>query len=123
MGVLSDKVGEFSYIARDIFVIASMVAWIVLALVLFFDNSFKANVKKQKVLIIIPLLYLLSFLLLFNDFYLTTGVFLLLGITTGIAVREDGEGYTLKLQIRRLFILTAFISWMYLITMLSVYLA
>ena len=40
-----------------------------------------------------------------------------------LIIREDEEKYNLNTSVRRLMILSSFTSWMYLISMLSVYLA
>ena len=120
--VMSNKVSQYSPGIGGFIALLSIASWIVLGLVLLLDNGFKKVVKDHWVVLAFPISCLLSVLFLLDNPILMYSIFLLIGIVSAIIIRDDDEKYHLSNAIRRLIILAAFTSWMFLITALSVYL-
>jgi len=121
--VMSDKMSQFNPGLSGMLVLLSVFSWILLGVLLIFDKNFKKVLQKHKIVLAFPIACLSSLLFLLGDQILTSSIFLLIGVVSSIIIRDDDEKYNLKVHKRRLFILASFISWMYLITVLSVYLA
>jgi hypothetical protein len=122
LGVMSDWISQFNSGTSGILSLTNIVAWAILGLILFFDKEYTVKTNKYMLLYSFPFMSICTLLFLFNNSLINVSVFLLIGITTSLVIREDEEKYNLNTSVRRLIILSSFISWMYLATKLSVYL-
>lgn len=120
---MSDWISQINLGISGVLAITNIAAWAVLGLLLFFNKEYKVQANKNRLLYSFPFMSICALLFLFNNSLINVSVFLLIGITTSIVIREDEEKYNLNTSVRRLIILSSFTSWMYLATILSVYLA
>jgi len=123
LGVMSDWISQINSGISGILAIANIAAWVALGLLLFFNKEYQGQANKNVLLYSFPIASMCALLFLLNIPLLNIFVFLLIGITASFLIREDEEKYNLNTSVRRLMILSSFIAWMYLISMLSVYLA
>lgn len=123
LGIMSDWISQFNSGASGILSLTNIAAWIILGLILFFSTEYQVQANKNILLYSFPIASACALLFLINSPLLNISVFLLIGITTSLIIREDEEKYNLNTSVRRLMILSSFTSWMYLATKLSVYLA
>lgn len=121
--VMSDKISQFNPGLSGFLVLLSILSWVVLGTIVAFDKTFRKQIKSAKLLFAFPIACWLTILFLLEYQILVNSVFLLIGITSFVIVRDDGGKYNLNVPIRRLIILSSFTACMYLITSLSVYLA
>lgn len=123
LGVMSDWISQINTNISGVFTLVNIAAWSGLGLMLFFNKEYKEQANKNILLYSFPIASICALLFLLNNPILHVSVFLLMGITTSLLIREDEERYSLNTSVRRLMVLSSFISWMYLISMLSVYLS
>ncbi|MDC0314115.1 hypothetical protein OAL26_03215 [Flavobacteriales bacterium] len=123
LGAMSDWISQINSGVSGVLAITNIAAWAALGLLLFFNKEYQQQANKNRLLYSFPVASMCALLFLLNNPLLNISVFLLIGITTSLIIREDEEKYNLNTSVRRLMILSSFISWMYLITVLSVYLA
>jgi len=123
LGVMSDWISQINLGISGVLAIINIAAWAALGLLLFFNKEYQQQANKNISLYSFPLASMCVLLFLLNNPLLNVFVFLLIGITASFLIREDEEEYHLNTSVRRLMILSSFTSWMYLISMLSVYLA
>ena len=123
LGVMSDWISQFNSGASGILSLTNIAAWAILGLILFFKKEYTEKANKYILLYSFPFMSICALLFLFNNSFINVSVFLLIGITTGLIIREDEAKYNLNTSVRRLMILSSFTSWMYLATVLSAYLA
>ena len=123
LGIMSDRISQVNSGISGVLALINIVGWIALGLMLFFNKEYQGQANKNILLYSFPIASISALLFLINIPLLNISVFLLIGITTSVLIRVDEEKYNLNTSIRRLMILSSFISWMYLISMLSVYLA
>ena len=120
---MSDWISQINLGISGVLAIINIAAWAALGLLLFFNKEYQQQANKNISLYSFPLASMCVLLFLLNNPLLNVFVFLLIGITASFLIREDEEEYHLNTSVRRLMILSSFTSWMYLISMLSVYLA
>ena len=123
LGVMSDWISQINSGISGVLAIINIAAWAALGLLLFFNKEYQVQANKNILLYSFPIASACALLFLINSPLLNISVFLLIGITTSLIIREDEENYNLNTSVRRLMILSSFTSWMYLATKLSVYLA
>ena len=123
LGVMNDWVIQINSGVSGILALTNIAAWVALGLLLFFNKEYQGHANKNILLYSFPIASMCALLFLLNSLLLNVSVFLLIGITASFLIREDEEKYNLNTSVRRLMILSSFISWMYLISTLSVYLA
>ena len=123
LGAMSDWISQVNSDVSGVLALTNIVGWIALGLMLFFNKEYQGQANKNILLYSFPIASICALLFLLNNPLLNISVFLLIGITASFVIREDEEKYNLNNSIRRLMILSSFISWMYLISMLSIYLA
>ncbi len=120
---MSDWISQVNSGISGVLVLTNIAAWVTVGLLLFFNKEYQEQANKNILLYSFPIASICALLFLLNNPLLNISVFLLIGITASFVIREDEEKYNLNNSIRRLMILSSFISWMYLISMLSVYLS
>lgn len=120
---MSDWISQINSGISGILAIINIAAWAALGLLLFFNKEYQVQANKNILLYSFPIASACALLFLINSPLLNISVFLLIGITTSLIIRDDEEKYNLNISVRRLMILSSFTSWMYLATKLSVYLA
>ena len=123
LGAMSDWISQVNSGISGVLVLTNIAAWVTVGLLLFFNKEYQEQANKNILLYSFPIASICALLFLLNNPLLNISVFLLIGITASFVIREDEEKYNLNNSIRRLMILSSFISWMYLISMLSVYLS
>ena len=120
---MSDWISQVNSSASGILTLTNIAAWVALGLLLFFNKEYQGQANKNVLLYSFPIASMCALLFLLNNPLLNIFLFLLIGITTSLIIREDEEKYNLNTSLRRLMILSSFIAWMYLATKLSVHLA
>ena len=123
LGVMSDWISQVNSGVSGILALTNIAAWAALGLLLFFNKEYQGQANKNMLLYSFPIASMCALLFLLNSPLLNVFLFLLIGITASLLIREDEEKYNLNTSVRRLMILSSFTSWMYLISTLSVYLA
>ena len=123
LGIMSDRISQINSGVSGVLALANIAAWVVLGLIVFFNKEYQGQANKNVLLYSFPIASMCALLFLLNIPLLNIFVFLLIGITASLLIREDEEKYSLNTSVRRLMILSSFTSWMYLISTLSVYLA
>jgi len=120
LGVMSDWISQINPGISGVLAITNIAAWAALGLLLFFNKEYQVQANKNTLLYSFPIASMCALLFLLNNPLLNVFLFLLIGITASLITREDEEKYNLNTSVRRLMILSSFIAWLYLITMLSV---
>lgn len=123
LGAMSDWISQINSGVSGVLAITNIAAWAVLGLLLFFNKEYQVQANKNRLLYSFPVASMCALLFLLNIPLVNIFVFLLIGITASLIIREDEEKYNLNTSVRRLMILSSFIAWLYLISTLSVYLA
>ena len=123
LSVMSDKINEFSPTLSDIGAFISILSCVALGIFLLIDKRYRRQQQANVLLIAYPIVCISALLFLLNNTFINMLLFLALGVTSALIVRDDEEKFKLFIPIRRVLILSSFVSWMYLVTLLSVYLA